>query len=79
MSKADEHDELKPEYDFEKMTGGVRGKYVESYREGTNLALLEPDIADAFPTDEQVNAALRSYLRSTERSEVREGPPNQTD
>ena len=59
-----EVDELRPEYDFATMTGGVRGKYVERYRAGTNLALLEPDIAVAFPTDEAVNEALRSILKA---------------
>jgi hypothetical protein len=47
-------DELRPEYDFSNMAGGVKGKYVERYRAGTNLVLLEPDIAQAFPTDESL-------------------------
>jgi hypothetical protein len=51
-------DELRPEYDFSKMAGGIRGKYVERYRAGTNLVLLDPDIAQAFPTDASVNEAL---------------------
>jgi hypothetical protein len=42
--------------------GGVRGKYFESYREGTNIVLLEPDVAEAFRTSESVNAALRQFL-----------------
>lgn len=57
-------DELRPEYDFATMRGGVRGKYVERYRAGTNLALLAPDVADAFPTDEAVNEALRTILKA---------------
>lgn len=52
-------DELRPEYDFAQMQGGIRGKYVERYRTGTNLVLLDPDVAQAFPNDEAVNAALR--------------------
>jgi hypothetical protein len=56
-------DELRPEYDFSKMVGGVKGKYVERYRAGTNLVLLEPDIAKAFPTDASVNEALRLLLQ----------------
>ena len=56
-------DELRPEYDFATMSGGVRGKYVERYRAGTNLALLSSDVADAFPTDEAVNEALRAILK----------------
>lgn len=56
-------DELCPEYDFSKMAGGVRSKYVERYRAGTNLVLLDPDIAKAFPTDASVNEALRLLLQ----------------
>ncbi len=40
-------DELRSEYDFSKMTGGVKGKYIERYRAGTNLVLLDPDVAQA--------------------------------
>lgn len=38
-------DELRPEYDLAQMEGGVRGKYAERYCEGTNLVLLDPDVA----------------------------------
>lgn len=62
---AKEHeDDLRPEYDFAKLQGAVRGKYLERYRAGTNLALLAPDLRAAFPTDEDVNQALRSLLES---------------
>ena len=57
-------DDLRPEYDFATMKGGVRGKYVERFRAGNNLALLEPDVAEAFPTDEAVNEALRIILKA---------------
>ncbi|MFN8493642.1 MAG: hypothetical protein U0350_38935 [Caldilineaceae bacterium] len=58
-------DELRPHYDLRQLLkGGVRGKYVERYRSGTNLALLEPDLAQSFPTDELVNQALRHELVS---------------
>lgn len=60
-------DELRPEYDFSKMVGGVRGKYVERYRTGTNLVLLEPDVAQAFPTDASVNEALRLLIQIAQR------------
>jgi hypothetical protein len=56
MKPDDEDDELLPEYD---LTGGVRGKYVERYRQGTNVVLLDPDVAEKFPTSESVNEALR--------------------
>ena len=56
-------DELRPEYDFSRLEGGVRGKYVERYQAGTNLILLAPDVAEAFPDDEAVNEALRLLIR----------------
>jgi hypothetical protein len=56
MKPDDEDDEMLPEYD---LTGGVRGKYVERYRQGTNVVLLDPDVAEKFPTSESVNEALR--------------------
>ena len=55
-------DELRPEYDFSKLGGGVRGKYVERYRRGTNLVRLDRDVAEAFPTDSAVNRTLRAAL-----------------
>lgn len=64
-SKPEPDDDLLPEYDFSSLSGGVRGKYCERYRAGVNLALLEPDIAKAFPTDAAVNDALRRTLRAT--------------
>ena len=46
------NDELLPEYDMKTLLkGGVRGKYAKEYREGTNLVLLEPDVAKAFPDE----------------------------
>ncbi|MEM9163947.1 MAG: hypothetical protein AAGC54_12875 [Cyanobacteria bacterium P01_F01_bin.4] len=61
--KSEMEDDLRPEYDFAQMQGGVRGKYVERYRKGTNLVLLEPDVAQAFPTAEAVNEALRLLIK----------------
>jgi len=61
-------DELRPEYRREELGRGVRGKYLESYRSGTNLVLLSPDVAEAFPTEEEVNSALRSLIRLAKRS-----------
>jgi len=61
MKKADA-DEFRPEYCREDLGKGVRGKYLESYRSGTNLVLLDSDVANAFPTDESVNEALRSLM-----------------
>ena len=66
MKKAKAHaDELRPEYklsDFK--SKGVRGKYLNSYRAGTNLALLDTDVASVFPTDKAVNDALRVVMNA---------------
>jgi len=62
--KNDEDDELLPEYDFEHMPGGVRGKLAATYDRGTNLVRLDPDVAQAFTTDESVNEALRAVLKA---------------
>ncbi|PSO49454.1 MAG: hypothetical protein BRC33_06890 [Cyanobacteria bacterium SW_9_44_58] len=60
-------DELRSEYDFAQMEGGVRGKYVERYRSGTNLVWLAPDVASAFPNEEAVNEALRMLINVAQR------------
>lgn len=63
-------DDLLPEYDFAQMEGGVRGKYVDRYRAGTNLVLLDPDVAQAFPTAEAVNQALRLLMQIAQRQQA---------
>ncbi|HBQ99387.1 MAG TPA: hypothetical protein DD761_12880 [Cyanobacteria bacterium UBA11691] len=60
-------DELRPEYDFSQLTGGIKGKYVERYRAGNNLVLLDPDVAKAFPSEESVNEALRLLMEIAQR------------
>ena len=52
-------EEMREEYDF---SGGVRGKYYEQYMEGTNVVLLEPDVAKVFKDSESVNQALRVLM-----------------
>ena len=65
-------DELRPEYDLrELLKGGIRGKYVEQYSAGTNLILLDPDVAEAFPSEQAVNEALRLVLQLTKIPEVK--------
>jgi len=63
-------DELRPEYDFD-YSKAVRGKYYRRLLdEGSNVVILEPDIAKAFHDSGSVNKALRSLLeltRSTKR------------
>ena len=53
-------DEMRPEYD---LRGGVRGKYFEQYKQGTNVVLLDSDLADVFRDSDSVNKALRIYLQ----------------
>lgn len=48
---------MRKEYDFSK---GVRGKYAKKFKEGTNIVLLDPDVAKVFKTQASVNQALRS-------------------
>ncbi len=55
-----ESDELRPEYDF---SGGIRGKYAARVARGTNVVVLDRDVADVFKTSKAVNAALRSQLK----------------
>jgi len=55
-------DELRPEYYREELGDGVRGKYFENFQKGTNLVLLNPEVAEAFPTDEAVNNALKFLI-----------------
>ena len=52
-------DEMRPEYD---LRGGVRGKYYERYKQGSNVVLLEPDMAKLFLDSATVNETLRRYL-----------------
>jgi hypothetical protein len=68
MKKVRASDELRPEYKREDLGVGVRGKYLEEYRKGTNLVLLSPDVAKVFPTEEAVNEALRSLISLAEKS-----------
>jgi len=77
MSKRKEtEDELKPEYDFASMKGGVRGKYVSRLRKGSNIVVLEPEIAAAFPSEAAVNEALRGVLNTTRAVRKSGGLPN---
>ena len=59
MNDTTEHDDLREDYDF---SGGVRGKHHRAYRDGTNLVLLEPDVAKIFTSSKAVNRALRMLM-----------------
>jgi hypothetical protein len=69
-------DEMRAEYDFASMKGGVRGKYARRAREGTNIVLIEPEISEAFPTERAVNEALRGVLNTTRAVRSTGGLPN---
>ncbi len=62
INDSDRDDELRPEYNLSLLDAGVRGKYAKRFREGTNLVLLSPDVAQYFPNEDSVNAALRSLV-----------------
>lgn len=64
MKKRNAKSDLRTEYDFSAMSGGVRGKYADAFRAGRNIAVLEDDVASAFPTDDAVNRALRALLEA---------------
>jgi hypothetical protein len=62
---------MREEYDF---SGGVRGKYVDRYRRGINVVLLDPELAAAFPDSKSVNNALRALVSIAKRAEIRKRP-----
>ena len=60
MNQANEQDTMREEYDF---SSGIRGKHFQAYRQGTNLVILEPDMAEIFKDSASVNAALRKLAQ----------------
>lgn len=68
--KSPDDTEMLDEYDFSQ---GVRGKYAQRYAEGSNVVVLSPDVAEAFPDSASVNRALRSLI-AIARNEVRHEP-----
>ena len=63
-------DDMRPEYDFR---GGVRGKFYKEYMKGTNVILLDPDVAEVFPDSLTVNEALR-FLAQLAKRQVKSKP-----
>ena len=59
MNKITRDKEMRPEYDF---SAGIRGKHYRAYKQGTNVVLLDPDLAEVFKDSEAVNHALRMLL-----------------
>ena len=68
--RPEDKDTLRPEYDFSK---GVRGKHAAKYAEGTNVVVLEPDVARAFRTAEEVNETLRAVSKMLQQRRKRSG------
>ena len=66
--KKENEDYLRPEYDFSK---GIRGKHAKKYAQGSNVVLLEPDVAELFPTAAAVNKALREHAEEKRRALVK--------
>jgi hypothetical protein len=66
--KSEITDELRPEYKRSDFGELVRGKYANRIKDETNVVLLEPDVARAFPNDEAVNKALRYLLEVAKAS-----------
>ena len=80
--KSESSDELRPEYNRSDFSTLVRGKYAARLSKGSNIVVLEPEVAEAFPNDKAVNDALRALIevaattarlnrRSTERTKTR--------
>jgi len=66
--KTTKKEEMRKEYKQEDLGKGMRGRYYEEYKKGTNLVLLSPDVATAFPDDASVNEALRGLLKIARQS-----------
>ena len=71
-----DNDDLRAEYDFRSMKGGVRGKYVDRVRESTNVVVIEPEMTAAFPTEQAVNEALKGVLNTARAVRNLGGLPN---
>ena len=66
--KTAKKEDMRKEYRREDLGIGVRGKYYNEYKRGTNLVLLSPDVAAAFPNEKSVNTALRSLMKLAQHS-----------
>jgi uncharacterized DUF497 family protein len=61
-------DDLRTEYKRSDFSELVRGRYAERLKEGSNIVVLDPRVAQAFPNSEAVNEALLSLLELTEKT-----------
>ena len=71
LAKRRNSDDLRPEYDLGRLKDSVRGKYYQRATAGTNLVLLEPDVARVFPDSNSVNRALRLLHEVATKSSAR--------
>ena len=63
-NKQCQEDDLRPEYDLKSLLkSGIRGKYAHRFQEGTNIVILDPDVASVFPNGKAVNEALRLVIQ----------------
>lgn len=69
MSTEQTDQDMRNEYNFSR---GERGKYARRYREGSNVVVLDPDVAAAFPTPEAVNKALRAEISKADSEASRD-------
>jgi hypothetical protein len=79
VSAKKKRDGLRAEYDLSRLKGGVRGKYYRQATAGTNLVLIEPELAEVFPNTESVNRALRLLVDTAGAATTqlrRRRPPN---
>jgi hypothetical protein len=68
--KKSEDTDMRKEYDF---SGGIRGKYYKRYMEGTNIVILDPDVAKIFPDSKIVNDTLRALARIAQKKVKKAG------
>lgn len=74
--KDNEQYDLREEYDLAKMPILPKGRYAPNRRAGRNVAILDPDVANAFPSDEAVNAALRLVIQMAGIPQIQEVTAN---
>ena len=67
-------DDLRKEYNLSELGPGVRGKYYKQAMAGTNLVLIEPELAQVFPDTESVNRALRFLAETAGKAVAKQQP-----
>ena len=70
MSSGKKPDDVRPEYDVATLKNGERGKYSKRYQQGSNVVVIDPDLAETFPNAKAVNDALREVLSRRQREDA---------